>query len=224
MGAAMNEKWSWKDLPAFMPVIASSFAFAFVVGYFYAFDIAWFAFFSFPEHLVFALRALPIAMGASVGFLIALRFSDPESQWSWFKKKSHWFVYGWMCVLAAAAFVAIMFGNHLGLAVSFVLIATGAYVYKNVPGDIPGSRAPLATTLNWAITLMVLCFMVGFLSGNSWRIDWFSQHGHAMAIVTAPAPGDAKPSAGHVIYAGSSGVLFYNFVFRQVQFIRRDAI
>jgi len=46
----MDRNWSWKDLPVVGPVIGSSFAFAYVVGYFYAFDIAWFPFFSLPEH------------------------------------------------------------------------------------------------------------------------------------------------------------------------------
>ena len=67
---AHEDKWPWsklepKDLAVVGPVILSTFAFAYVVGYFYAFDIDWFPFFTLPEHLVFALRALPIAIGAT---------------------------------------------------------------------------------------------------------------------------------------------------------------
>ena len=69
-GTTIDNEWSLKDLTVAVPFVASCFAFAFVVGYFYAFDIPWFAFFSFTEHLVFALRALPIAIGGSVGFLV----------------------------------------------------------------------------------------------------------------------------------------------------------
>ncbi len=61
-GTAMDKEWSLKDLTVVVPFVATSFALAYVVGYFYAFDIAWFAYFSFPEHLVFALRVLPAAI------------------------------------------------------------------------------------------------------------------------------------------------------------------
>jgi len=63
---------SWTDLVIHAPALASLFALTYVVGYFYAFDIAWFPFFSFTEQLVFALRALPTAIGAFVVFLIAV--------------------------------------------------------------------------------------------------------------------------------------------------------
>jgi hypothetical protein len=44
--------------------VATGFAFSYVVGYFLAFDISSFSFFSLSEHVVFALWALPIAIGA----------------------------------------------------------------------------------------------------------------------------------------------------------------
>src|SRR5271163_2654638 len=65
-----------KDITAVGISIASIFAFAFVIWYFYAYDIAWFPFFSFSEHLVFALRALPIALGALVVLLIVLNLPE----------------------------------------------------------------------------------------------------------------------------------------------------
>lgn len=71
----MEHEWSWKDLSSLAPFVASGFAFAFVVGYFFAFDIAWFSFFGLSEHIAFALRALPVAIGASVAFVMVLRHS-----------------------------------------------------------------------------------------------------------------------------------------------------
>jgi hypothetical protein len=93
----MDNNWSWKDLPVVGPMIGSSFAFAYVVGYFYAFDIAWFPFFSLPEHLVLALRALPMAIAASVVFLIAL--SPADRRWKWLRDTTRWFVFGWIVIL-----------------------------------------------------------------------------------------------------------------------------
>jgi hypothetical protein len=64
---ADNEEpvWTWNDLTTAVPVIATSFAFAFNVGYFTA-DIGWFSIFSLQEHVVFALRAIPVAVVALV--------------------------------------------------------------------------------------------------------------------------------------------------------------
>ena len=61
-----------QELIGLVPVVASGFAVAYNVGYFLAYDISWLPFFSLPEHVVFALRALPIAIGASVAFLIGI--------------------------------------------------------------------------------------------------------------------------------------------------------
>jgi hypothetical protein len=66
-----DEDW-FQKLVTIVPMVAPAFAFAFVVGYFFAFDISWFPLFSLSEHIVFAIRALPIAIGASVAFLITL--------------------------------------------------------------------------------------------------------------------------------------------------------
>jgi len=76
-----NREWSPKDLVTIVPLVATSFAFAFVVGYFFAFDISWFPFFSLSEHIVFALRALPVAVGAAAFFLIALTHPIESRRW-----------------------------------------------------------------------------------------------------------------------------------------------
>ena len=124
----MEESWwerlSWKDLTVIGPTMASVFAFTYVVGYFYAFDIAWFPFFSFTEHLVFALRALPIAIGASAAFLIALSFSTDEDRWKWFYGKGRWLrkplSIVWILVISVIA-LGLLLTGHFGL---FASIAT----------------------------------------------------------------------------------------------------
>ena len=79
----MEHEWSWKDMTAAAPFIATSFAFAFNVGYFWSIDIGWFSLFSLSEHVVFALRALPVAIGASIVFMIGLNFAQLESRFKW---------------------------------------------------------------------------------------------------------------------------------------------
>jgi hypothetical protein len=210
----MDQQWSWKDLTVIVPVTASSFAFAYVVGYFYAFDIGWFAFFSLPEHLIFALRALPIAVGASVGFLIALRFRTLEDRWKWLQGRLNWLVLGWIGVLAIAAVLALA-GSHPSLSLSFALIAAGSYIY-----NLSGPSSPFASVLFWAITLMVLCLMVGFVSGSSWRFHGYFPLDRPMLIASTKSGGASNSSQGHVIFAGNSWVLFYDYEAKKVRLLR----
>jgi hypothetical protein len=218
MDTAIDNEWSLKDLTVAVPFVASSFAFAFVVGYFYAFDIAWFAFFSFTEHLVFALRALPIAIGGSVGFLVALRFSQVEHRWIWLQNKGHWLAYGWICGLAIAALLAII-GNHVGLFASFVIVAIGAYIYQNLPSPSP----PFATVVFWATNLMVLSFIVGWASGNAWRFERLIPFQHRTNPIVVESDGQA-PIQGRVIFVGGVGVLIYDRERRTVTLVKNNKI
>jgi hypothetical protein len=217
-GTTMDNEWSLKDLTVAVPFVASSFAFAFVVGYFYAFDIAWFAFFSFTEHLVFALRALPIAIGGSVGFLVALRFSQVELRWKWLQNKGHWLAYLWICALGIAALLAIK-GNHLGLFASFVIVAIGAYIYQNLPSPSP----PFATVVFWATNLMVLSFTVGLASGNAWRFEKLIPFQHRTNPIVVESE-NQDPIAGHVIFVGSVGVLIYDLNRKAVTLVKENKI
>jgi hypothetical protein len=215
-GTTIDKEWSLKDLTVVVPFVASSFAFAYVVGYFYAFDIAWFAFFSFPEHLVFALRALPIAIGGSVGFLVALRFSQVEHRWKWLQDKGHWLAVGWICALVIAALWAFI-GNHVGLSVSFLVVAIGAYIYQNLPSPCP----PFATVVFWAINLMVLSLIVGFGSGNAWRFQKLSFQRRPNFIVVEM---DQKSITGRVIFVGNVGVLIYDHELKAVSLLQKEKI
>jgi hypothetical protein len=51
------------------PLFASSIAIIYDVGFFFGLDIGFFTFFTFSEHLVFALQAIPFALPAALGIL-----------------------------------------------------------------------------------------------------------------------------------------------------------
>lgn len=208
----MDRNWSWKDLPVVGPVIGSSFAFAYVVGYFYAFDIAWFPFFSLPEHLVLALRALPMAIGASVVFLIAL--SPAESRWRWVRENTLWFVIVWIVILATFAALAFV-SKHFGLGISFLVIAFGAWIYNSRPAP-PSSSLRV---LYWATTLIVSSLICGFSSGSAYRIPKNFRYERCVSVET-----DSNHWAGHLIAAGALSVLIYDYPSKAVQLIPRETI
>ncbi len=136
-----------------------------------------------------------------------------------FKTELNWLVLGWIGVLAAAAVLAFA-GNHPSLSLSFLLIAAGSYIYN----DISGPRSPFASVLFWAITLMVLCLMVGFVSGSSWRFHAYFPLDRPMVLAFAKAGSGANSSQGRVIFAGSAWILFYDYEAKKMRLVRPENI
>jgi hypothetical protein len=196
--AASQQLPPLNELAAVIPLLASAFAFSYVVGYFLAFDLAWFSFFSLSEHVVFALRALPVAAAALVALLIAARNPLLLS-----RAMRIWFVF----LIVVAAPVALL-SNHPGIFMSFVVIAIGAYripetititpsaitpsatisllakdrhapAWRQLPSWFQVLRRSSATTMTSTTTtmlylvpqLMVMSLMLGWVSGLSWKID-----------------------------------------------------
>jgi hypothetical protein len=219
------QEWSVQSLATVIPILASTFAFAFVVGYFLAFDISWFPFFSLSEHIVFALRALPIAVGASVVFLIALRYPEIEARWPYLKGKGRWFAVGWICILVVAALVAFL-GAHFALFLSFCLIAAGMYVYYRMPAP----HLSFASVLYWAVITTFLSLMIGYVSANSWKFAWRVDRciGYRLFLLQPSISirlGDSgEPIMGQVIFVGNAGVLFYEYKSRTTHLIQRNSL
>lgn len=182
------------------PMVAGAFAFAFVVGYFLAFDIAWFAFFTLSEHAVFALRALPIAIGISSAFLIAFQLAKnakPEG------RLRHCLYYGWIVFLVGTG-AAIIPYNHAGMSVTLFLIAIAVFFYHTRPSI----RTPFVAFLLGATNMMLLTVVVGVFSGSSWQWPALQPDVRAMGI---KVEGQNNYVRGHVIFAGGDNVLFYEF-------------
>jgi hypothetical protein len=234
----MNEEWSSKDLATLVPFVAAGFAFSYVVGYFLAFDISWFPFFSLSEHIVFAIRALPIAIAASVGFLIALQL--PHFRSSWY---SGVFI-AWIGLLLLAA-IWLLLGSHFALCVSLLLVAAGATVHHRTPAP----QMSFINILYWTITLMVLCMIAGYGSAKSatlaWNFDKASkQYVHHTVFPLTPAmvlrlknkkptvadedasdAGDDQTcTVGQVIFVGSAGVLIYDYRINTAYLVKQGDI
>src|SRR5450755_1605834 len=58
-----------KALTVVTPLFASSIAIIYDVGFFFGLNIGFFTFFTFSEHLVFALQAIPFALPTALGIL-----------------------------------------------------------------------------------------------------------------------------------------------------------
>jgi hypothetical protein len=207
---AMDEEWS-KRLT--VPMVASAFAFAFVVGYFSAFDITWIPFFSLSEHLVLALRALPVAIVASVAFYFVLSYPDLLSGRRWLP---FGIMFVWTVCLLLAAYMAFRY-RHLGLFSTFVFIAAAAFLYYLIPLCAKSTT----NALFWASNLWVLTLMIGFGSGSAWQVE---------KLLNVPRSGqdieltDKSHVVGHLIAAGNTAVLLYDFGEKRVKLLERHDI
>jgi hypothetical protein len=73
-----------RDLLVLAPLLGTGVAIAYNFGYFLAFDIDYFSFFSLTEHIVFALSALPIALvGVITGYFFVLMFANAYRTLPW---------------------------------------------------------------------------------------------------------------------------------------------
>jgi hypothetical protein len=235
---AADQEWSLKDLIPVAPLVAGAFAFAFVVGYFLAFDISWFAFFTLSEHVVFALRALPIAIGLSFAFLIALALSKTPRR----ARLKHFLSYVWIVVLVVIGVLTFR-TYHTGMAFTLWLIAIGIFVYDRKPGI----RTPFVTFLFSATNMMIVSVAVGWVSGAVWWLGKMCSFlplsdSRAVIIRLNPKPADGNAGdqdkkvnahkkgddeeyvRGHVIFAGGESVLFYEFDHNLTRLFRWDSI
>jgi hypothetical protein len=71
--------------------------------------------------------------------------------------------------------------------------------------------------------MMVLSLMTGYVTANTWRIDKFARLPLTRSMAVKLGDG-SKPMVGHVIFAGSSGVLLYEYASRQVHLLRLENV
>jgi hypothetical protein len=141
-------------------------------------------------------------------------------------------------VLGLSAFLVLFFGAHLGLALSFVLVAFGAGLHHHVHGgDDPMS---FRSILYWAITLMMACLMAGWLSAVVWRVPWFidkwlDDHNFKWGYVQLPhihlplphimvVRTGGETVRGHVIFMGDKTILFYQYDHQMTRMLKRDDV
>jgi hypothetical protein len=244
----LEQHWPWEDWIRSVIATAPAFAFAFVVGYFYAFDIAWFAFFGLSEHIVFALRALPVAIGASMLFAIALRFSGPRSHlniassgwlsrllrlpWlAWLPRLVRFRWLAWLLKLVRLPWITIILciawlwgaslaalSNHFGLAAVFALMVVATCIHYAKPM----SSLAAGNVIYWAATMMMLSLAAGYITAIAWKIDKaisLPPLARSMMITLSNSQHD-KQLVGHVIFAGNSQVLLYEYACHQVRLLK----
>jgi hypothetical protein len=177
------------------PVIAPTFAFAFNIGYFIAIDINWFTLFDLTEHMVFAIKALPIAIGASICFEIALSFHKIEKRFKWLGKTKRLAYYLWCIILFGCAAASFLDGRF-GMMLSLVALVCGTIIHH----EVPSRPESLINALYWATTLIFPTIFAGLISGTSWFLS--SQRYSLMTV-------DKNVLVGNIIFSGLKHVILF---------------
>jgi hypothetical protein len=196
----MNQEWLDDAAKGIgVPAALSFFAYAYVVGFFLASDLAWFSFFTLSEHVVFAFRAIPIAVGASV-VLVAL-----YPRW----RDRSWFRWIWTSVLFSVGVLSFL-SNHFVMAIIVFLVAI-----VEVERRRDNTFLEKNTMLYWfyvILNLMILSIVAGFVSAMTWVSDFMLHLPLTPWMIVElkdPIIDNQKIISGRVMFAGESRILFY---------------
>jgi hypothetical protein len=216
---------SWDKLAVKGSALASLFAFAYVVGYFYAYDITWFSFFTLTEHLVFALRSIPVALVASVVLIILVNYTikcnRPGYVWKrGMKRLFRLLSYLWIGILLIAAVGVILVKYCIGIGLSFGAVAFGVWYFSLLAEP----RRSLIHYIYWGTNVFVVCILLGFLSGYSWRLYRLPWGPSEYVTWKTDKHVSSQVPFGHIIFSGSSGVLIYDYCLKRTRLVSLDDI
>jgi hypothetical protein len=207
---------SWIHLIFHGPIFGSIFAFSYVVGYFYGINITFYSFFSVTEQVVFALQALPIALGGSMLFLLVASVSLHPKDWGvrselLFNTMSLM----WIGVLFIFTYIFLFNVHSIGgpfcLIAVMVLVVCFQFIHK--------PQEPFVHIIYWGINVAVICLLTGFITA-----EYHKKHPILMKVTLndedktpAVAAGwNLAPMSstgeivitGQVLFLGNSGFLF----------------
>jgi hypothetical protein len=229
-----------KVLTVVTPLFASSIAIIYDVGFFFGLDIGFFTFFTFSEHLVFALQAIPFALPTALGILgfIAITWfgyhkvtRDGIEAGEKAKPMTEAEREAWLVKLRKQVARIKMFDPWVKTAFTLfaiLLIALGSYtsgflifVSQLVSGlvyPVENLKSP---------TVRVSLMMIGI--GGAWVAAFLVGFERSQAILTSKVPTEtifveAKEIPAKLIRGGDRGVLFLSLESKKLNFLRWEAI
>jgi hypothetical protein len=217
------------------PLLASSLAITYDVGFFVGVGIGFFSFFSLSEHLVFALQSLPFAippvavlllwfttgwygyrLGRRDGTVstegIEAKLSNLHSAIKTFVRPRLWLPRLWMGMLIPCIFINAWRGQY---AVAFLIGCLPIYLAK--APDVHAawkSRSPVLMAI-CAFAALILSFLIGLQ-----RADAVLNSQSASEMIGI----EDKSLPARLIRGGDKGVLFFSLETRKVRFLRWDSI
>jgi hypothetical protein len=223
-----------------VPVFAGSIAACYDVGFFYGLDISYFTFFSFTEHMVFALQAIPFALPPAIsiiGFLATSRWGYHNwiEEQAAFNQKLKTIAPDELQTLTESLGRKVRFYKIAdpvvrGIFIAWVLLLLYRHNYSAaflivvslivVSMQYPIERMKHRLVRVILVTLAIMTpWIAGFLLGYERSSEVF-QSNAATEIITVA--GNGIPA--RLIRGGDRGILFMVFDTKKLNFLRWDAV
>ena len=229
---------SLKEFAVLVPVFGTAIAITYDVGFFWGLDINFFTLFSLTEHIVFAIEALPLALGLSfiltVSFVVSRATDqreeekteretstlDPQQKYEWYHqravraRRASW---PWIAFTLAFIYFAWASRHLLSLFVftsCVALLAIGLRI--NIlfyPKMIRHSPFVLATYA--VIVSLLITFAIGV--DVQQRFVRGGKVAHAISL-------ENSELTGRIVRAGERGILFYDPGSREISFVRWETV
>jgi hypothetical protein len=191
IAASLSFEAAWPEISTKLPLLISLFAVSFAVGYFYAFDISWFSLFSITEHFVFAIRSLPVAVGATFLLLMFLKITldlkedkhdieqIPKSitiTWPILRIVRYFFIrfflrnslkFGFIVsliwlVIVGFTFIYMFYTHRPGAGFGFLLVFICTAYFEL----LAKFRRTTVQVTYWSLKVTIICMILGYISGH----------------------------------------------------------
>jgi hypothetical protein len=223
-----------KEFAWLIPIFGTAIAVAYDVGFFWGLDINYFTLFSVSEHIVFALEAMPIALGISfaiIFFFVAWRASDAKEEAMIEKAKSslgqpelvEW-AKAQIAKRRKQAILSIAFSVVYVILQMIFKYGWHSVWYAVIIGtaySILGLRvSEIVHRRNFAICYFsIAALIVSFAVGDDVQREYVrgGKASHAVSF-------DGTELMGRVVRAGDRGILFFNPSTNEISLLRWDTI
>jgi NADH:ubiquinone oxidoreductase subunit 6 (subunit J) len=192
----------FKDIIAAVPIVGTAAAISYDVGFFSGLDSAYFTFFSFAEHLLFALEVLPLVLLVAFIGTLALAWAMMRKELHAVSGKRSWLENKWAFYLSAAAFpigafVLLHYGYEF-LAGAIMFVFLGCLVWLD--GGPAASNAIIWISYG-ASGLLITSYYLGMDQGSYSKTLGASQNIELVA--------DGTTVKARVLRSGDKGVLLF---------------
>jgi hypothetical protein len=219
-----TDSFSFKDIALLVPVLGSGMAMTYDSGYFWGLDIKMFTMFSFSEHVVFALEALPVAMLASLILAAFVIFGELGAQSGSRVTNSEKLFSDNTTKVIKLIELHVIYLVFIGLGAFEVAATNYAFgVAMLLLGVWSALKLYVPALTNRTIVLQVVaCFgllLVSFAAGFELQNDDARRTTPSHLIKV----GD-KDLSGLVIRSGDKGLLFCQLKPKQLMFVKWDQV
>jgi hypothetical protein len=215
MNDTSQSAFSVKEWLVFLPVLGSFLAVVYDLGFFYGVDIRYYTIFSLPEHIGFALQAIPLAFSLATGFVVGWllraksRSAPRGSLRQRLTKRGIAIFWTYIVVVIATAVAEGFLKQYYGASILFLIVAVSAFIFF-----VDEFRVAIFAVLFGAVALI-------FLLGGHGGEELLAGKTVTQSITLKEGQDELR---GILVRSGDRGILFFDMGKRVVSLVPWDGI